>query len=147
MPFPRIEIACDESGFSGGNLVGPGHSGVFAHASVRLDLVARPRVVQRRAPVDRCQGRGVQVGRTAAATTSDRAALAARPDRSAPGASRVHLVDTRFFVLDASSMFCSVRTRCPASDLPAREVRSRPIALTLYRSGDRAYGTRTWQTS
>ena len=43
MPLPHIEIACDESGFSGGNLVGGGHSTVFAHASVRIDPVTRRR--------------------------------------------------------------------------------------------------------
>ena len=32
----HIEIACDESGFSGGNLVG-GQNQVFAHASVRME--------------------------------------------------------------------------------------------------------------
>ena len=32
----HLEIACDESGFSGGNLVG-GESPVFAHASVRIE--------------------------------------------------------------------------------------------------------------
>ncbi len=33
-----LEIVCDESGFAGGNLVGPGHSRVFAHASLTLDV-------------------------------------------------------------------------------------------------------------
>jgi hypothetical protein len=33
----HLEIACDESGFSGGNLVGRGHSPMFAHASIRID--------------------------------------------------------------------------------------------------------------
>ena len=36
-PGEPYEVACDESGFAGGNLVGPGHSTVFVHASVRLD--------------------------------------------------------------------------------------------------------------
>jgi len=42
----HIEIACDESGFSGGNLVGGGHSPVFAHASVRIELEAARELVQ-----------------------------------------------------------------------------------------------------
>ena len=35
LPAP-LEIVCDESGFAGGNLAGPGHSPVFAHASIAI---------------------------------------------------------------------------------------------------------------
>ena len=42
----HIEIACDESGFSGGNLVGGGHSPVFAHASVRIESEAADELIQ-----------------------------------------------------------------------------------------------------
>ena len=42
----HLEIACDESGFSGGNLVGRGHSPVFAHASIRIDSDTASQLVQ-----------------------------------------------------------------------------------------------------
>ena len=42
----HLEIACDESGFSGGNLVGQGHSPVFAHASIRIDSDTASQLVQ-----------------------------------------------------------------------------------------------------
>src|SRR5215217_7242071 len=42
----HIEIACDESGFSGGNLVGGGHSPVFAHASTRIEPEPAARLIK-----------------------------------------------------------------------------------------------------
>ncbi len=42
----HLEIACDESGFSGGNLVGRGHSPVFAHASIRIDSDTASQLIQ-----------------------------------------------------------------------------------------------------
>jgi hypothetical protein len=59
---PHLEIVCDKSGFSVGNLVG-GHTAVFAHASVRIDRAAATAVIaglRRRmdgGPTGRAQGR------------------------------------------------------------------------------------------
>ena len=96
----HIEIACDESGFSGGNLVGRGHSPVFAHASIRIEPDAAAELIRDLRQQIGARGEGEY-----------KAAEILRPRRrpallwllgpSSPirGNAYVHLTDTRFFVL------------------------------------------------
>ena len=96
----HLEIACDESGFSGGNLVGRGHSPVFAHASIRIDSDTASQLVQQLRQEIGARGEGEY-----------KSAEILRPRRrpivlwllgpSSPihGNAHVHLTDTRFFVL------------------------------------------------
>ena len=141
-----FEIACDESGFSGGNLVGSGHSPVFVHASVRLDPGTAESVV-------------AHIRRSIGAKSGEyKAAELLRPrhrtvlrwflDAAGPlaGASRVHLVDTRFFVLARVVDVLLGSAPVLGSDTPGEDPPLREQALTLYRAGEHAYGAQRWQT-
>jgi hypothetical protein len=115
-----IEIACDESGFSGGNLVGGGHSPVFAHASVRIESETARELVQHLRREIGARGDGEY-----------KSPEILRPRRrplvlwllgsSSPihGNAHVHLADTRFFVLAAWSTCSSAGRRCAVS--PAQD--------------------------
>ncbi len=139
------EIACDESGFSGGNLVGPGHSPVFVHASVRLDPGTAESVVGHiRRSI------GAKSGEYKAAELlrpRHRAVLRWFLDAAGPlaGSSRVHLVDTRFFVLARAVDVLLGQRPVLGTDTPGQDPALREHALTLYRSGELAYGTQRWQ--
>jgi hypothetical protein len=141
----NIEIACDESGFSGGNLVG-GQNQVFAHASVRMEPGDARKLVDNLLQ---------QIG--AHGTGEYKAAELLRP-RHRPvlvwllGSTSpirrnayVHLTDTRFFVLarllDVLLGGQTVLgTSCPGENAPIRE-----MAITLCRSGEQNYGSLRWQ--
>ena len=141
----RYEIACDESGFSGGNLVGPGHSTVFVHASVRLDPGVAASVID---DVHRSIGaKGGEYKSAELMRPRRRPVLRWLLDPSGPlaGVARVHLVDTRFFVLARVVDVLLGSRPVIGTDLPGRDARSRQFALTLYRSGAEVYGARRWQ--
>lgn len=145
MPLPHIEIACDESGFSGGNLVGGGHSTVFAHASVRIDLDDATTLVRH---VHRLIGaKGGEYKSAELLRPRHRAALRwlLGPTSPLPDASRVLLIDTRLYVLGRVVDVLLGPHPVSGIDLPAQARASRATALTLYRSGDRAYGIQLWQ--
>jgi hypothetical protein len=142
----HIEIACDESGFSGGNLVGGGHSPVFAHASTRIEPEPAARLIKhlRR-----------EIG--ARGTGEYKSPEMLRPRRrpillwflgpSSPiyGNAYVHLTDTRFFVL--ARMVDVLLGGQPVSGIasPGRNARLRRLTLSLYRYGEQSYGTASWR--
>ena len=143
----HLEIACDESGFSGGNLVGGGHSPVFAHASVRIES-------------ETASGAGPAIfgGKSAPAVT----ASTSRPkscghvdDQLCCGCSAPAAPSTATHMFtsptpdSSSSPACST---CYSAGRPCAEsyvqdgtARTRPMALALYRSGEQSYGTTRWQ--
>ena len=135
----HLEIACDESGFSGGNLVGRGHSPVFAHASVRIDSDTATQLVQRLRHEIGARGEGEY-----------KSAEILRPRRrpivlwllgpSSPiyGNAHVHLTDTRFFVLARMVDVLLGGGTVRGIACPGRNRRTRPMALALYRSGEGA---------
>jgi hypothetical protein len=96
---PHQEIVCDESGFSGGNLVG-GHAPVLAHASVRIDSATAAAVM---AGLRRRMDGGPRGELKANALLRPRHRDLVHdllgPDGPLAGAARVHLVDTVFFAL------------------------------------------------
>ncbi len=67
------------------------------------------------------------------------------PSGPVAGVARVHLIDTRFFVLARVVDVLLGSGPVIGTDLPGRDARSRQLALTLYRSGPEAYGARRWQ--
>jgi hypothetical protein len=146
-PLERhIEIACDESGFSGGNLVGRGHSMVFAHSSIRIESdIAGDLVRHLRREIG---ARGSGEYKSPEILRPRRRPLLLwllGPSSPVHGNAHVHLTDTRFFVLarllDVLLGGQAVRgIACPGTD-PA----SRPMALTLYRSGEQSFGKPRWQ--
>jgi len=142
----HIEIACDESGFSGGNLVGAGHSPIFAHASVRIELEAAGELIQHLRREIGARGEGEY-----------KSPEILRPRRrpivlwllgsssSIHGNAHVHLTDTRFFVL--ARLLDVLLGREPVRGIvcPGRNPQTRRMALALYRSGEPSYGTARWQ--
>ena len=142
----HIEIACDESGFSGGNLVGGGHSPVFAHASTRIEPEPAARLIKHL----RCE-----IG--ARGTGEYKSPEILRPRRrpvllwllgpSSPihGNAYVHLTDTRFFVL--ARMVDVLLGEQPVSGIasPGRDARMRRLTMALYRHGEQSYGAANWQ--
>src|SRR5215211_2492883 len=142
----HIEIACDESGFSGGNLVGGGHSPVFAHASVRIDLEAAGELVQHLRREIGARGDG-EYKSPEILRPRRRPVVLWLLGASSPiyGNAYVHITNTRFFVLarlvDVLLSGHSVR----GIAYPGMNPDTRPMALALYRSGEQSYGTARWQ--
>jgi hypothetical protein len=142
----HIEIACDESGFAGGNLVGRGHSTVFAHASVHIEPPTAEELISHlRREIG---ARGVGEYKSPEILRPRRRPILLwflGPESPVHGNAYVHLTDTRFFVLarllDVLLGEQTVRGIAP----PGRDPRTRGMALTLYRSGEQSYGTTRWQ--
>src|SRR5690242_19763702 len=124
-----IEVACDESGFSGGSLVG-GHTTVFAHASVRIGPVAAASLVDR--------VRALTGGRASAEMKAvrlrrphDRVVLEELLAAAAPHV-RLHLTDTVLFVLARLADLVVHGSAVAGTDSPAGDPQARALALRLY---------------
>jgi hypothetical protein len=146
-PIERlIEIACDESGFSGGNLVGRAATPVFAHASIHIEPAAAAELLQHLRREIGARGSG-EYKSPEILRPRRRPVLLWLLGPSSPiqGNAYVHLTDNRFFVLsrliDVLLGEQAVRAIVP----PGRDAGTRNTALTLYRSGERIYGPTRWQ--
>jgi Protein of unknown function (DUF3800) len=142
----HIEIVCDESGFSGGNLVGVGHSPVFAHASIRIQPETGAELVQRLRREIGARGTG-EYKSPEIMRPRRRPVLLWLLGPTSPiyGNAYVHLTDTRFFVL--ARLVDVLLGGQPVSGItcPGRNAGTRPLALALYRAGEHSYGTPRWQ--
>jgi hypothetical protein len=144
-PGLALEIACDESGFSGGNLVGAGNSPVFAHASTSLATDAAADLLRQ---VHRAIGaKGGEYKSPELMRPRHRAVLHSLlgPSSPLPEASQVHLIDTRFFVLARIIDVLLGPGPVRGPDSPGTDPQARTVALTLYRSGEHVYGTERWR--
>ena len=142
----HLEIACDESGFSGGNLVGRGHSPVFAHASIRIDSDTASQLVQQLRSEIGARGEGEY--KSAEILRPRRRPIVLwllGPGSPIYGNAHVHLTDTRFFVLARTVDVLLGGRTVRGIDCPGRDRRTRPMALALYRSGVQSYGPSRWQ--
>jgi hypothetical protein len=138
----HLEIACDESGFSGGSLVGS--SPVFTHASVHLgsaDAAATVEDLRRRIGAPSGEFKASRLLRA-----RHRPALLwlLGPDSPVPGHARVHLTDTRFFVVARAVEVLLGDGGLRGTSCPGRDPRLRPAALVLHRRGEACLGTRRW---
>jgi hypothetical protein len=122
-----IEIACDESGFSGGSLVS-GHTTVFVHASVRIDADAAAGLVDRVRTLT--GGRAREVKAVRLRRPHDRAVLEELLSTAAPQV-RVHLTDTVLFVLARLADLVVEGVAIAGTDSPGRGARARALALQL----------------
>ena len=142
----HIEIACDESGFSGGNLVGGGHSPVFAHASVRIESETARELVQSLRREIGARGDGEYKSPEILRPRRRPLVLwllgASNPIH---GNAHVHLADNRFFVLARMVDVLLSGQAVRGIACPGRNPHTRPLALALYRSGEQSYGTARWQ--
>jgi Protein of unknown function (DUF3800) len=147
--FPEerhIEIACDESGFSGGNLVGGGHSPVFAHASVHIEPETAGELIQHLRREIGARGDG-EYKSPEILRPRRRPVVLWLLGTSSPiyGNAHVHLTNTRFFVL--ARMVDVLLSGHPVRGIacPGTNPDTRPMALALYRSGEQSYGAARWQ--
>ena len=147
MPAPRpraLEIVCDESGFAGGNLVGPGHSPVFAHASLVIDADRAASLIDQL----RAHGRPRPGEFKAARLMQPRGAAAARwllsQPEVTPGRALVHLIDTRFFVLARTVDVLLGDQPVRGIDVPGQAPDARRAALALYRASRKSGEEERW---
>ena len=141
----HIEIACDESGFSGGNLVGEQNS-VFAHASVLIEPGDASKLVDNLLWQIGARGSG-EYKAAELLRSRHRPVLLWLLGSSSPirGSAYVHLTDTRFFVLARVLDVLLGEESVQGTACPGRNPRTRRMAITLYRSGEQTYGTHRWQ--
>jgi hypothetical protein len=142
----HIEIACDESGFSGGNLVGGGHSPVFAHASVRIESKTAGEVIQHLRREIGARGDGEYKSPEILRPRRRPIVLwLLGPSSPIHGHAHVHITDTKFFVLARLVDVLLGREPVRGIACPGRNPHTRPMALVLYLSGEQSYGTAQWQ--
>jgi hypothetical protein len=141
----HIEIACDESGFSGGNLVG-GQNQVFAHASVRLKPGDARKLVDSLLRQIGAHGSG-EYKAAELLRSRHRPVLKGLLDTNSAirGNAYVHLTDTRFFVIARVLDVLLGGETVSGTSCPGANPRTREMAITLYRSGEQNYGTHRWQ--
>ena len=140
----RVEIACDESGFTGSNLVA-GPDTVLAHASIHIDEpTARDLVQDVRRRIDAPDGE-----LKAAQLLRDRyrpvVIWLLSPGSPIPDHARVHLTETRSFVLARLADLLLGPEPVSATDSPGRAAEIRAAAYALNRDGPSAFGVDRWR--
>ena len=143
---PHLEIVCDESGFSGGNLVG-GHAPVFVHASVRIDGVTAAGVIaDLRGRMDGGPRGELKAGALLRPRHRDLVHDLIGPDGPLAGTFRVHLVDTVYFALARLADLLGDGAEAPrGTDSPGRDPAARHAALVLRVRGPATYGPERWR--
>jgi hypothetical protein len=147
LPVERhLEVACDESGFSGGNLVGRGHSPVFAHASIRIAPETAAELIRDLRRNIGARGEG-EYKSAEILRPRRRPALLWLLGASSPihGNAYVHLTDTRFFVLARMVDVLLGEQQVSGIAAPGWDAPTRRMSLALYRFGEQSYGTSRWQ--
>jgi hypothetical protein len=141
---PLLEIACDESGYEGENLIG-GTTDVFAHAGVRLDGDAAAACLREthrriRSPVREYKS-------THLLREKHRPVLEWFLGPSGPlhGDAHVQLTDKTFFVVATLVDLLAPRPAGPVGAGPSRDPRARAMAATLYRQGPATFGAARWE--
>ncbi|RII14717.1 hypothetical protein DSC45_20400 [Streptomyces sp. YIM 130001] len=132
-----VEIACDESGSDGENLVN-GNTDVFTHASVSLDHAAAERgldeIFERvRSPASSAM---TEYKANVLLRSKHRPALTwlLGPDGPLLGSAHVHVIDKRYFLL-------ATTTALLTDEGPHTE----ELSLAAHRAGPATYGPERWQ--
>jgi hypothetical protein len=141
---PGVEIACDESGFSGSNLVRT-DAKVFTHASVRLTTEDAARCL---AEIRDGTGDPAREYKSVHLLRArDRALLARLLGPTGPlfDNAHVHLTDKTYFVVErVTSLLLGVPTSPLRAGLSPGPRVTR-FAVTLHRDGPPAFGDGRWQ--
>jgi hypothetical protein len=138
----HIEIACDESGFTGSNLVAP--ATVFAHASVRIERGRADLLMRRLRLAARAPDGELKANRILRPRYRHLLPELLGPDGELRYDARVHLTDCRLFVLARVVDVLLGSGEVRGIDLPGRDDVTRTIALTLS-AGEAAFGSARWQ--
>ncbi|RCK69493.1 hypothetical protein DT076_11515 [Desertihabitans brevis] len=142
-PPPSRVVACDESGFSGGNLARG--EPIFAHASVTLDPAAADALV---GEVRRRLGWGggeLKASRLRHPGRRDTLRWLLGAGSGLPGHGAVHLTDTRVFVLTRLLQLLAGAEPPDGLACPTRDGRWHPLALELHRLGPVTVGPARWR--
>lgn len=139
------EIACDESGSDGENLMG-GNTLVFAHASVWLPVESAAASIQRireriRSPAEEYKANHLL-------REKNRAVLEwlLSPEGPLYGRAHVHLVEKAYFVVDRVVDLLLDDAQGDPADVPEGLPRNAPeAALTLFRNGRKTFGETGWR--
>jgi hypothetical protein len=141
----QLEIACDESGFSGGSLISE-QNPVFAHASVRFESGDARKLVNNLLRQIGARGSGeYKAAELLRARRRPVLLWLLGPTSPISGNAWVHLTDTRFFVLARVVDVLLGAAPVQATACPGQNARTRPMAITLYRSGEPIYGAHRWR--
>ena len=137
MQLRQLEIACDESGFTGTNLLDP-TSPVITHASVHLDRPAAAEIVT------------LVRARFRHTSTEYKATQLLRQPQdlewllgSLQGVGHVHLTDKPFFITCRLVDFLLGEPTYAAGTSLATDLR--PAAVTLHREGPEVFGASRWR--
>jgi hypothetical protein len=139
-----LEIACDESGYEGENLIGA-TTDVFAHASVRLNAKSATDCIQeiRR----RIRSPAVEYKSNHLLREKHRSVLEWLLGPLGPihGNAHVHLTDKTFFVVGKVIDLLVEKGTYAASIGLSGDRQARAMAVALYRDGRRTFGPQRWE--
>jgi len=138
-----LEIACDESGSEGENLIG-GETDVFAHASVALSTESATHCIEEMRR--RIRSPALEYKANHLLRTKHRPVLEWLLESSGPihGHAHVHLTDKTFFVIGKVIDLLVEGVPYSASIGRHQDAQARSMAVTLYREGRRAFGLERW---
>jgi hypothetical protein len=139
-----VEIACDESGSEGENLVG-GNTDVFAHASVRLDTEVAINCVKEIRDRIRSPAREYKANHLLREKHRSVLRWLLGPSGPIHGHAHVQLTDKAFFVVGRVIDLLVGEANEAVSVGPAQGQHAKDMAVTLYREGQRALGREQWQ--
>lgn len=135
-----IEIACDESGFSGTNLLDPDNR-VITHASVHLDASDAGEFVgevRARFPHSTIEYKSGQLPRPALDWLLG-------PSGPLAGKAHVHLTDKTFFAVRKLVDLFAGESRYVSGTSLDQDQRARRMAVALYHHGATTYGVDPWR--
>ncbi|WP_381588015.1 DUF3800 domain-containing protein [Streptomyces sp. DSM 41987] len=139
-----VEIACDESGSDGENLLG-GNTDVFAHASVRLDVALAADSIQEirnriRSPAQEYKANHLLREKHRPVLT-----WLLGPSGPIHGHAHVHLTDKAFFVVGRVVDLLVGKATHAASAGLSQDEEAHSLAVALYREGPRSFGPELWR--
>lgn len=138
-----LEIACDESGSEGENLIG-GETDVFAHASVRMSIESATDCIQEIR--NRIRSPALEYKANHLLRKKHRPTLVWLLGPSGPihGIAHVHLTDKTFFVVGKVIDLLVEEVAYAASIGRHQDPQAKAMAVTLYREGQRTFGRDRW---
>ncbi len=141
-----LEIVCDESGFAGGNLVGPGHSPVFVHASLTIGAERAAALIDALRASGRPGSGEFKAARLKQAQLPAAAAWLLDQSELAADRALVQLVDTRLFVLARTVDVLLGDRPVTGIDSPGATPELGRAAVALYRASRDTGAEQPWDT-